>query len=153
MLNVPGLVCQQLIFVVPLQRGGRHGGELAVERGLLILQHHQVLGSDQRPRKALICERGRQTSAGLHLQASDHQVSSAQATANRLRALLKVANSDTTPDSERLSRAAVCVNTSEGPLRKPNEVSEEACSVSGPSSPPFVFLFFFLNFVDWTTLF
>lgn len=80
-LNIPRLVCQQLIFVVPLQRGGRHSGELAVERGLLIPEHHQVLGSDHRPRKALICERGRQTSARLHLQASDHQVSSVQTAA------------------------------------------------------------------------
>lgn len=60
-LNIPRLVCQQLILVVPLQRGGRHGGKLAVERGLLVPQHHQVLRSDHRPWKTLICRRGRQT--------------------------------------------------------------------------------------------
>lgn len=56
-LNVPRLVCQQLRFMVPLQGGGRNSGELAVERGLLIPQHHQVLGSDHRPGEALICAR------------------------------------------------------------------------------------------------
>lgn len=54
-LNVPRLACQELGFVVPLQGGGRHGGELAVEHGLLIPQHHQVLGGDHWPREALIC--------------------------------------------------------------------------------------------------
>lgn len=54
-LNIPRLVCQQLVFVVPLQRGGRHSGELAVEHGLLIPQHHLVLRSDHRPWKTLIC--------------------------------------------------------------------------------------------------
>lgn len=54
-LNIPRLVCQQLGFMVPLQRGGRHGSELAVESGLLVSQHHLVLRSDHWPRKTLIC--------------------------------------------------------------------------------------------------
>lgn len=42
------------------------------------------------------------------------------------------------------TRRQRCVSTPlRGPLREPNEVSEGACSVSGPSSPPFFFLSFF----------
>lgn len=54
--NKPRLVCQKLILVVPLQFGGRHSGELAVERGLLIPQHHHVLRRDHRPWETLICK-------------------------------------------------------------------------------------------------
>lgn len=62
-LHIPGLVGQQLVFVVPLERGGRRGGELAVEGRLLVPQHHLVLGGDHGPGEALICrEGGRQTS-------------------------------------------------------------------------------------------
>lgn len=58
----PRLVCQKLILVVPLQGGGRHSSELAVEHGLLILQHHHILRRDHRPREALICKLSGQTS-------------------------------------------------------------------------------------------
>lgn len=54
-LHIPGLVGQQLVFVVPLERGGRRGGELAVEGRLLVPQHHLVLGGDHGPGEALIC--------------------------------------------------------------------------------------------------
>lgn len=54
-LNIPGLVCQQLVFVVPLQRGRRLCSELAVEHSLPVPHYHLVLRSDHRPREALIC--------------------------------------------------------------------------------------------------
>lgn len=66
--NQPRLVCQKLVLVVPLQRGGRHGGELAVEHGLLVPQHHHVLRRDHRPWETLICRGGGQTSVWLLTQ-------------------------------------------------------------------------------------
>lgn len=68
--NQPRLVCQKLVLMVPLQRGGRHGGELAVEHGLLVPQHHHVLRRDHRPWETLICKGGGQTSLWLLMQTS-----------------------------------------------------------------------------------
>lgn len=62
--NKPRLVCQKLILVVPLQFGGRHGNELAVEHGLLILQHHHIFRRDHRPWKTLICKKKKKKKGG-----------------------------------------------------------------------------------------
>lgn len=117
-LNIPRLVCQQLVFVVPLQRRGRLGGELAVKHSLLVLQHHLVLRSDHRPGETLICYRGRKTSARLHLQASDHQVPPEWMLvhlSNLLWALLKAANSSMRPLSKWPSGGGVCQHLRGGP--------------------------------------
>lgn len=73
--NQPGLVRHRLILVVPLQLGGRHGSELAVEPGLLIPQHHHVLRRDHRPWETLICKRVDKHSHDCSRKPPDHQVS------------------------------------------------------------------------------
>lgn len=75
--NKPRLVCQKLILVVPLQFGGRHSGELAVEHGLLIPQHHHVLRRDHRPWETLICKgKKRRTNIGAMTRANHQTIKS-----------------------------------------------------------------------------
>lgn len=152
-LNIPSLVCQQLVFVIPLQRWGWFGSELAVERGLLVLQHHLALRSHHRPRKTLICERGRQTSALLRVQTSNHQVPSACMSVHRPAQgfLLKAANSSVRLVSKWPSGGGVCQHlrgASRGDLMRS---VNRPCSLSAPSSPLFYtgdHLLFLCNYLN-----
>jgi len=50
-----GSVGDGAVFKEPLLRGRRHSCKLAVEHGLFVLGHNEVLRDDHRLRKALVC--------------------------------------------------------------------------------------------------